>query len=223
MNLMRFKFSRGEALKYVSHLDQQKMFQRAFRRAAVPMAYSAGFNPHPKLAFAQAMAVGMTSSGEYGDVELTEDVAPEAFIRALNRELPEGYRVTFAAMHHEKPRALNAAIVSAAYTVRTETDADETALRQAIGAYMNLDEILTEKRNKKKKLVTMDIKPYLREFSLDSLTDGVAAFEMTMRYIDQKTVSPSALIASFEKESGIAFDREALWRVHRHELVLAEK
>ncbi len=220
MNLVRFKFSRGEDLKYVSHLDQQKMFQRAFRRSGLPMAYSNGFNPHPKLAFAQAMAVGLTSDGEYGDVELTIDIKTDDFLSMINRELPKGYRVLSATMYHEKPLALNASIVCASYTVETLTDADEALVRSEIIPFMKLQEILIEKRNKKKKIVTMNIKPYLRDFSIRSVNNHVAVFDMTMRYIEQKTVSPSVLLASFEKESGISFDREQLWRVHRHELVL---
>ena len=220
MNLVRFKFSRGEELKYVSHLDQQKMFQRAFRRSGIPMAYSSGFNPHPKLAFAQAMAVGLTSGGEYADVELTDDVSIDDFLSMLNRELPKGYRVISAAMHHEKPRALNASIVSAAYTAATLTDADEETLRTKIKSFMEREEIDIEKRNKRKKIVTMNIKPYLQAFSIRGVENHVATFDMTMSYIDQKTVSPSVLLSSFEKESGIAFDREQLWRVHRHELLL---
>ena len=222
MNLVRFKFSRGDDLKYVSHLDQQKMFQRAFRRSGIPMAYSNGFNPHPKLSFAQAMAVGLTSDGEYGDVELTADVKTDDFLSMINRELPNGYHVLSATMHHEKPRALNASIVKASYTVETLTEADEVSIQTEIISYLEQEEIEIEKRNKKKKIITMNIKPYLQEFSIRCIKNHVVTFDMTMRYIDQKTVSPSVLLASFEKESGISFDSEQLWRVHRHELVLNE-
>lgn len=74
MSTIRFKFTRGEELRFISHLDQQRLFQRAFRRAGLDIAHSNGFNPHPKLSFALAMSVGLMSDSEYGDVVLTRDI-----------------------------------------------------------------------------------------------------------------------------------------------------
>jgi radical SAM-linked protein len=68
----RIKFKREPDIRYISHLDMQRMVQRVLRRGGIPMKYSEGFNPHPKLAFAMAMGVGLTSDCEYVDVELAE-------------------------------------------------------------------------------------------------------------------------------------------------------
>ena len=69
-------FTKEAPVRFVSHLDLQRLFQRAFRRAKLPLAYSQGFNPHPLVAFATALSVGFTSEGEYLDLTLTEDVSP---------------------------------------------------------------------------------------------------------------------------------------------------
>ena len=65
-------FEKTKELSYTSHLDVQRTLQRTFRRAALPLAYSKGFNPHPKLSFATALATGYTSAGEWFEVELDQ-------------------------------------------------------------------------------------------------------------------------------------------------------
>jgi len=70
-----------------------RLFQRAFRRAGIPVKYSEGFNPHPKLSFATALTLGVSSEGEYMDVELDSHIELQEFIESLNNVLPEGIRV----------------------------------------------------------------------------------------------------------------------------------
>ena len=91
MATARMKFSKGEEVKYISHLDLQRTFQRALRRADIQIAYSQGFNPHPKLSFAMALAVGMTSEGEYVDVELAHPIDAKEMKERLNNLYPEVY------------------------------------------------------------------------------------------------------------------------------------
>ena len=89
-------FTKPDSVRFVSHLDTQRLFQRAFRRAGLPLAYSQGFNPHPLLSFATALSCGYTSDGEYFDVILSEPVEPEAFVTRVNAVLPEGMRIVSA-------------------------------------------------------------------------------------------------------------------------------
>lgn len=82
-------FAKENPMRYLSHLDLMRAWQRAIRRARLPVAYSAGFNPHPKMSFASALAVGVTSDAEYLDIELQEDVGDEELTR-LQTALPTG-------------------------------------------------------------------------------------------------------------------------------------
>ena len=68
---LRVKFGRGRKLKYISHLDLMRLWERGLRRAGVPVAYSEGFNPRPRLSFASPLAVGTTSESELLDILLT--------------------------------------------------------------------------------------------------------------------------------------------------------
>ncbi|MDY4561321.1 MAG: TIGR03936 family radical SAM-associated protein, partial [Peptostreptococcus porci] len=75
--IMRIKFTKLGDMKYISHLDVQRLFQRVFRRAEVRLSYSQGFNPHPKMSYGNALALGVESYGEYVDIEIEDDLSPE--------------------------------------------------------------------------------------------------------------------------------------------------
>ena len=70
MHRLRLKFSRGEQLKFLSHLDLMRLWERAFRRAGMELAYSEGFSPHPRISLAAPLSVGITSIAELMDVFL---------------------------------------------------------------------------------------------------------------------------------------------------------
>lgn len=69
---IRLKFTKGSEVKYISHLDLMRVFQRALRRASIPISYSSGFNPHQEISFAAPLSLGVTSNAEYVDLKLTE-------------------------------------------------------------------------------------------------------------------------------------------------------
>lgn len=88
--IMRTKYAKKDGARYVSHLDLQRIFGRALRKAKIPVTYSQGFNPHPKLAFGSALGVGVTSSSEYIDIEIHQEIDLAAYVEAMNRVMPEG-------------------------------------------------------------------------------------------------------------------------------------
>lgn len=220
---MRFRFKRTETLRFLSHLDQQTTFQRAFRRAGIPLVYSGGFHPHPKMAFAQAMSVGMTSDCEYGDVQLTKKMTPEAFIAEFNQNMPTGLEITAARLFEGKLPSLTASVVRADYivTVEYEDDIMQDALVQAIDAFLNQPEILIQKRNKKGKLKEKNIKPFVLHFSGAFSDNDKIIFELSNAFINQATVKPVQVIAAFEVFSGMKFSEANSWRIHRNYLALS--
>jgi radical SAM-linked protein len=90
MQRLRIRFSRGEELKYISHLDLMRLWQRALNRAGIDLAYSEGFNPHPRLSLAAPLALGVTSEAELMDIVLVKLMTPHAFSDAVGRQLPRG-------------------------------------------------------------------------------------------------------------------------------------
>ncbi|MCL5038602.1 MAG: TIGR03936 family radical SAM-associated protein, partial [Firmicutes bacterium] len=91
---LRTRFHKtGDAI-FLSHLDLSRLMERALRRAELPIAYSQGFNPHPRMVFGAALAVGTESEAEYADFFLRRDISPGEFQKRLNEALPEGVAVS---------------------------------------------------------------------------------------------------------------------------------
>ena len=86
-------FSKTGDMKFISHLDLMRLFQRALRRADLPVTISQGFSPHLKISIARAMKLGIESDSEELTINMSEVVAPEIIKRSLNDKLPGGIRI----------------------------------------------------------------------------------------------------------------------------------
>ncbi|MGP4000410.1 TIGR03936 family radical SAM-associated protein [Streptomyces sp. 8N706] len=96
MQRIRLRYTKRGRLRFTSHRDFQRAFERALRRAEVPMAYSAGFTPHPKVSYANAAPTGTGSEAEYLEIALTEARDPEELRVLLDESLPAGLDITDA-------------------------------------------------------------------------------------------------------------------------------
>jgi radical SAM-linked protein len=97
---IRLRYTKRGRLRFTSHRDFQRAFERALRRSEVPMAYSAGFTPHPKVSYAGAAPTGVASEAEYLEIALAEPRDPEALRTLLDRSMPTGLDVTEAVEAH---------------------------------------------------------------------------------------------------------------------------
>jgi len=93
MYKVNFIFSKKGLMRYISHLDLMRLFMRAMRRAQLPLKFSEGFNPHPKLSLKRALKLGIESENEEGSIVLKFPVAPEDFKGKLQKQLPEGIEI----------------------------------------------------------------------------------------------------------------------------------
>jgi len=91
--IIRFRFSKLSDIKYISHLDLINLLIRALRRAKIPMLYSKGYYPKPKLSTAYALKVGWESVGEYADIILSKKLSTKRFVKRINDQLPQGLKV----------------------------------------------------------------------------------------------------------------------------------
>lgn len=221
MATIRFKFSRGEELRFLSHLDQQKTFQRAIRRARIPIVYSNGFNPHPKLSFAQAMPVGMTSDCEYGDIVVNGTISNLEFVDKMNAALPQGLTILESQIYSGKLPSLTSSIVMGQYRVDTICHSvDEDKIAESVSDFLSQNEIIVEKRNKKGKILPFDILPFINRWEILNVGEKIT-FEMRIRYIDQKTVKPEVILTAFNQWSqDVFFKIDEFLKIHRINLVL---
>ena len=121
MITMRSRFHKKDDMIFISHLDLIRVFERAIRRANIPVAYTQGFNPHPIIAFATALGVGVASEGEYIDVKLYDKISSEIFMNKLNSVLPAGLKIIKSKIITGKAKSLMSVICSSTYLVKLKT------------------------------------------------------------------------------------------------------
>ena len=143
-------FRKTDEICYTSHLDVQRTLQRAFRRAELPLAYSKGFNPHPKLSFATALATGYTSNGEWFEVELEQAIEPHAFIECVNGVLPNGMQIVRAFEADDSIDTLSKLIRAACYEINVhfEEAAASGAVSETIRSLLAEDCVIVDKKTK---------------------------------------------------------------------------
>lgn len=122
---VRICFSKTEAGRYLSHLDLARTMERSLRRAKAPLAFSEGFNPHPKLSFASALAVGVTGYREYLDVELSNRVDIRNFSQALMGAFPPVLALVAAEGIDEGGKSLSAVVNLAIYRIVVEVSPED--------------------------------------------------------------------------------------------------
>lgn len=168
-------FQKNKEISYTSHLDVQRTLQRAFRRAELPLAYSKGFNPHPKLSFATALATGYTSDGEWFEVELDRPIEPQAFIERVNPALPDGMRVVEAFEADDSIDTLSKLIRAARYELTVHFDGAVAAqdVRSALDSIMGSEPVIVDKKTKSG-IKPTDIRPDILEASVKEVSDTSA-------------------------------------------------
>lgn len=112
---LRITFSKGENLRYISHLDLARTWERVLRRAGIPVAYSRGYHPHPKMVFAAALPVGCTGEAEVMDIVLSQPMPPRRVLRGLGPRMPDGLTAIDATPIYGRAPALPTLLFSADY------------------------------------------------------------------------------------------------------------
>jgi radical SAM-linked protein len=126
MQRLRVRFGRGEEIKFISHLDIMRLWERAIHRARIPLAYSEGFSPHPRLSLAVPLAVGVTSETELMDIFIARLVSPHWFTAAVGKQLPAGIEILGAYQIGLNIPSLQSQVRYAEYRVEVErTDGPE--------------------------------------------------------------------------------------------------
>ena len=141
MQRLRLKFGRGEELKFLSHLDLMRLWERALRRAAVPIAYSEGFAPHPRIALASPLSVGVTSQAEIMDVFLSRWTSPHSFVPQVKRQLPHSLDLMEAWPVGTNLPSLQSQVRFAEYEVVIETEKGRQEIEAALQSLLSAKEL----------------------------------------------------------------------------------
>lgn len=166
------RYSKLGKVRFTSHRDAARLWERALRKAGVPVAFSAGFTPRPKVSFGLALPTGAESLGEYLDIELAPGYEPalDDLAAALDVALPPGFAVIAVEQHEAGSRSLQEAVVACRWEI-TLTGVTEAEARTAAEAAMAAAELPVERERKGERRVD-DVRPSIE--SLEVAVDGDA-------------------------------------------------
>ncbi|MGL4911384.1 MAG: TIGR03936 family radical SAM-associated protein [Romboutsia sp.] len=177
--IIRTKYNKEGDMIYISHLDLQQLLQRAFRRAEIELVHSQGYNPHPKISYANALALGTESQGEYVDVEIEEDLSVEEYLERMSEQLPKGITFIKAMEITSQTPSLASTIEYGEYifTIELEKTLSKEFVKSKMLDFMSQDEIMITKKNKKGKMVESNIRPMIKQFDILDLSEDMLTLE----------------------------------------------
>lgn len=158
---VRITFAKQGPLRYTGHLDLHKLWERAARRAELPLAYSQGFHPQPKMNLAAALPLGFSSRCEVLDMKLEHEIPLAGLHEKLQGTLPAGIQVLSLESVDERAPALQTQVASAEYEVTLTGPIDGSELKRKIDSVMESGSIVRERRGK-----TYDLRPLIEELAL---------------------------------------------------------
>ena len=155
---IRITFAKLGALRYTGHLDLHKLWERAARRAELPLAYSQGFHPQPKMNIAAALPLGFSSRCEVLDMRLEHEIQLDGLREKLQGTLPTGIQVTEVDSVDERAPALQTQVVSAEYEVSLAEAGFGSEVKRKIESVLESDSIIRTRRGKE-----YDLRPLVEE------------------------------------------------------------
>lgn len=195
----RIKFTKEDLVKFVPHLDLLRLYQRAIRRADLPIAYSNGFNPHQQMSFAQPLSVGWTSICEYMDIETTCIVDIDDFINSINECLPDSTKVIDMRKLEDGEKNSMASVEAALYYITL--DNLNFNLYNLMEKFLNKGELIIEKKSKHL-LKQVDIKQDI--FKLEIIgNDMLSAF---IAAGSNRNLKPDLLVKCFYMYNDMALN-----------------
>jgi radical SAM-linked protein len=212
MQRLRVRFCRGRELKFISHLDIMRLWQRALNRAGIPLAYSEGFNPRPRMSLAAPLALGVTSEAELMDIVLSEWASPHSFTAAVGRQLPPGIEIRQVYNVAPTMPSLQSQVRYAEYVVELETEKDREEIEAAIASLL-ARESLPWQHQRDTGPRRYDLRALIDDLWIIEVGAGRAAIGMRLRSDSSGSGRPEQVAAA------LGFDKYPD-TIHRTRLVL---
>ena len=202
---LRVKFMKVGSLQYISHLDLVRTMHKIVVRAGLPLWYTEGFNPKPKMTFAAPLSIGTESLCEYMDIKLIDDMPPEEIIKRLNANMTDEMQVLDAYYTDVKQTELK----WLSYRITVKTKGASAALAERCMAALSLDSIPVEKKAPKKGELpkTVDIKPliYSATVAYDTKEDTLV-IDAVLSSDSASFLNPEYVVKALRSSVGILSD-----------------
>ena len=225
--LVRVKYCKNRPIAYISHLNLAQVFTRTLRRANIPVVISDGFNPRFRISFGPPLPLGISSTSEYLDIRLKEEIKTEELVEELNRVLPQGLKILQAKTIPSSTDSLVKIIDRASYVITLkikEKLLDSAAknqgnklkeLEQEIEKnnkrFLNLDEITIEKQTKNG-IKIVDIRPSILDISVKKFKKQILELGLELKIGQQGNLNPQYVVRAWISNSDNNFDVQQLYR-----------
>ena len=225
--LVRVKYCKDGPIKYISHLNLAQVFTRALRRADIPVVISDGFNPRFRISFGPPLPLGISSTSEYLDIRLKEEIKAKDLVRRLNRVLPQGLKILRAKIIPSSADSLVKIIDKASYIITlkikevlldsaAKNQEDELRkLKQEVEKnnkrFLNLDEINVEKQTKNG-IKMVDIRPSILDISVKKFKKQILELGLELKIGQQGNLNPRYVARAWISNSDNNFDIQQICR-----------
>ena len=216
---IRIKFRKWGVMKFVGHLDMMRYFQKAMRRANIDICYSEGFSPHQIMSFAAPLGVGITSDGEYLDIEVHSTLSSEESIRALNATMVDGVEILSYGKLLDNAKPAMSIVAAADYRLSYK-EGYESPYRvtkwQSIleERFFKPDNFMITKKTKKSER-SLDLKPLVYFLEVKE-EQGQPVFYLRVSTGSVDNVKPELILSSIYESCDLSYDENAI-QIHRIE------
>lgn len=224
---IRIRFRKYGLMKFIGHLDIMRFFQKAIRMSGIDICYSEGFSPHQIMSFAAPLGVGLTSDGEYLDIEVHTSPSSKEAVAALNAVMPEGMEITGYVQLPEQSKTAMSIVSAADYEIWYKQEEEmpqklleyEALKRMLQEFFEKPDEVLVTKKTKKSEKV-MDLKKLVYDFCI--LPPQERFFDRPAFYLNVCTgstdnIKPELVLEAFYAFLELEFDPYAV-QIHRRDV-----
>lgn len=192
MYRLRIKYHKEHHLRFVAHLEMVRLMERVFRRMDLPLHYTQGFNPHPRISFASPLSVGVESVSELLDVELTDKMPVKEVLARAEAVLPRGLSFE-TAKYVEDKRSLMSLVAWAEYKVLLDCFVEAWRMKELIQQVLALETLPVKKKGGKSDGKTVDIRPQIAEIGLVNSEEG-ATLRMVLANGSGGSLKPELLV-----------------------------
>lgn len=217
---IRIKFRKFGVMKFVGHLDLMRYFQKAVRRAGIDICYSEGFSPHQIMSFAAPLGVGLTSDGEYFDIEVHGIKSTEETLAALNDVMVDGVEITGCRILPDSAKTAMSVVAAADYELYVKEGYTPPASAADFSAgirehFYGADSFLITKQTKKSEK-QMDLKRLVYVFEVEERAHTLC-FSLMTRTGSTDNLKPESVLEALFGKMGLAYCPEAI-QIHRKDI-----